>query len=139
MKTLTILLITIVVSFAQPMNGHRGQGYGKGHGQGYGKGYRLRYELNLTETQFNQLQDERNKVAKELEPLRDKIRTIRMEMIRNYDNDKEVKQLADDLAKTHKEMSIIMVNQLKSISKILNKEQMEKFINFRLERKQTNK
>jgi Spy/CpxP family protein refolding chaperone len=128
MKQLVLLLVALTtVTFSQGAMQHGGR---------RGKGGALCYEHNLSQEQYQKLKSIREASYENISIYRDSLKSIRTEMIKVYNDNSKVKKLAEKAGSFQTKLSLEVSNQLQKISKILSKEQMDKFIEIRIDRYQ---
>ncbi len=126
MKQLLLVLILPLLLLAQP-NGQRGR-------EQMGS-TALREQLQLNDVQIAQLKEVRHKHKAEIKPLRQKLRAQRELLIQSYDDQKKCKLIAKKTGALHSELTLLMAQQMRDISKILTEEQHKKFIELKSKRK----
>ncbi len=125
MKHLLLVLILPLLLVGQP--------YGQKNREHMGTA--LREELQLSELQVEQLKEVRQKHKAETKPLKQKLRAQRELLIQSYDDQKKCKEIAQETGALHSELTLLMAQQMREISKILTEEQHKKFIELKSKRK----
>ncbi len=125
MKQLLLLLILPLFLLAQP-NGQRNREK---------MGQALREQLQLSDTQVEQLKEVRIKHQSEMRPLRRELRENRELLILSYNDQKKCEEIARTTGNLHRDLTLLMAKQMRDISTILTEEQHKKFIELKSKRK----
>ncbi len=136
-KITTVAVLSLLMIGSAVAEGGKGSGNCKKNNalcsqKGEHQGHKLREKLNLSDKQFAKLNELKKAHREGMKEQREKIKTLRTEMLneikKETPNSSTTDRLADDIGKVHAEITKKMNRHLIEIKAVLSAEQFDKLI-----------